>query len=108
MVRGFIYLIAIADCFIRRVPAWRVPISLDAELRIEALEDALVRYGKPAIFNSNQGSQFTSTAFTTVLHHEQINITMDGKGAWQDNVVVDRLGARRNMRTCTSTSTPQS
>ncbi|NYD92220.1 putative transposase [Sphingomonas melonis] len=72
MARGFVYLVAIVDWFTRRVLAWRVSISLDAGFCIEALEDALARYGKPAIFNSDQGSQFTSTAFTAVLHREQI------------------------------------
>jgi len=91
MARGFVYLVAIVDWFTRRVLAWRVSISLDAEFCIEALEEALVRYGKPAIFNSDQGSQFTSTAFTAVLHREKIAISMDGKGRWRDNVFVERL-----------------
>ena len=71
--------------------AWRVSISLDAGFCIEALEEALTRYGKPAIFKSDQGSQFTSTAFTAVLHRENIAISMDGKGCWRDNVFVERL-----------------
>ena len=71
--------------------AWRVSISLDAGFCIEAPEEALARYGKPAIFNSDQGSQFTSTAFTAVLHREKIAISMDGKGCWRDNVFVERL-----------------
>ena len=75
----------------RRVLAWRVSISLDVGFCIEALEEALARYGKPDIFNSDQGSQFTSTAFTAVLHREQIAISMDGKGRWRDNVFVERL-----------------
>lgn len=91
MARGFVYLVAIVDWFTRRVLAWRVSISLDAEFCIEALEEALARYGKPAIFNSDQGSQFTSTAFTAVLHREKIAISMDGKGCWRDNVFVERL-----------------
>ena len=91
MVRGFVYLVAIVDWFTRRVLAWRVSILLDAGFCIEALEEALDRYGKPAIFNSDQGSQFTSTAFTTILHREQIAISMDGKGCWRDNVFVERL-----------------
>jgi putative transposase len=73
------------------VLAWRVSISLDAGFCIEALEEALTRYGKPAIFKSDQGSQFTSTAFTAVLHRENIAISMDGKGCWRDNVFVERL-----------------
>ena len=76
MARGFVYLVAIVDWFTRRVLAWRVSISLDAEFCIEALEEALeealARYGKPTIFNSDQGSQFTSTAFTAVLLREKI------------------------------------
>lgn len=91
MARGFVYLVAIIDWFTRRVLAWRVSISLDAGFCIEALEEALARYGKPAIFNSDQGSQFTSTAFTAVLHREKIPISMDGKGCWRDNVFVERL-----------------
>lgn len=91
MARGFVYLVAIVDWFSRRVLAWRVSISLDAAFCIEALEEALARYGKPMIFNSDQGSQFTSTAFTAVLHREQIAISMDGKGRWRDNVFVERL-----------------
>ena len=71
--------------------AWRVSISLDAGFCIEAPEEARARYGKPAIFNSDQGSQFTSTAFTAVLHREKIAISMDGKGCWRDNVFVERL-----------------
>ena len=91
MARGFVYLVAIVDWFSRRVLAWRVSISLDAGFCIEALEEALARYGKPAIFNSDQGAQFTSVAFTAVLHREQIAISMDGKGCWRDNVFVERL-----------------
>lgn len=91
MARGFVYLVAIVDWFSRRVLAWRVSISLDAGFCIEALEEALARHGKPTIFNSDQGSQFTSTAFTAVLHREKIAISMDGKGCWRDNVFVERL-----------------
>jgi len=71
--------------------AWRVSISLDTVFCIEALEEALARFGSPAIFNSDQGSQFTSTAFTAILHSEKIAISMDGKGCWRDNVFVERL-----------------
>ena len=87
MARGFVYLVAIVDWFTRRVLAWRVSISLDADFCIEALEEALA----PAIFNSDQGLQFTSTAFTAVLLREKIAISMDGKGCWRDNVFVERL-----------------
>ena len=91
MARGFVYLVAIVDWFTRRVLAWRMSISLDAAFCIEALEEALRRYGKPKIFNSDQGSQFTSTAFTAVLLREKIAISMDGRGCWRDNVFVERL-----------------
>ncbi len=91
MARGFVYLVAIVDWFTRRVLAWRVSISLDTAFCIEALEEAMACYGKPTIFNTDQGSQFTSTAFTAVLHREQIAISMDSKGCWRDNVFVERL-----------------
>ncbi|WP_242098411.1 IS3 family transposase [Sphingomonas sp. CROZ-RG-20F-R02-07] len=91
MARGFVYLVAIVDWFTRRVLAWRMSISLNAGFCIEALEEALARWGKPTIFNSDQGSQFTSTAFTAVLLREKIAISMDGKGCWRDNVFVERF-----------------
>ncbi len=79
------------DWATRRVLAWRVSITLDAGFCIEALEEALTRHGQPEIFNSDQGSQFTSTDFIKVLAARQIKISMDGKGAWRDNVFVERL-----------------
>lgn len=91
MARGFVYLVAIVDWFSRKVLAWRVSITMEADFCVEALEEALARYGKPEIFNTDQGSQFTSHAFTSVLHREEIAISMDGRGAWRDNVVVERL-----------------
>jgi putative transposase len=91
MARGFVYLVAIVDWFSRRVLAHRVSITMDADFCVEALEEAIGRYGKPAIFNSDQGSQFTSVAFTGVLLGNDIAISMDGKGAWRDNVFVERL-----------------
>lgn len=91
MARGFIYLAAVVDWATRRVLAWRVSITLDAGFCIEALEDALARHGQPEIFNSDQGSQFTSTDFIKVLAARQIKISMDGKGAWRDNVFVEGL-----------------
>ena len=91
MARGFVYLVAIVDWFSRKVLAWRVSISMDVSFCIEALEEALARYGKPEIFNTDQGSQFTSQAFTSVLQRSGIAISMDGRGAWRDNVVVERL-----------------
>ncbi len=91
MARGFVYLAAVVDWFSRRVLSWRVSISLDTSFCIEAVEEALARYGKPSIFNTDQGSQFTSTAFTDVLKKAEIAISMDGRGAWRDNVFVERL-----------------
>jgi putative transposase len=91
MARGFVYLVAIIDWFSRRVLAWRVSITLDADFCVEALEEALARFGKPEIFNTDQGSQFTSIAFTGVLEREKIAISMDGRGCWRDNVFVERL-----------------
>jgi putative transposase len=91
MARGFVYLVAIVDWFSRKVLAWRVSITMEADFCVEALEEALARYGKPEIFNTDQGSQFTSLAFTSVLLREEIAISMDGRGAWRDNVVVERL-----------------
>lgn len=91
MARGFVYLAAVIDWATRRVLAWRVSITLDAGFCIEALEEALARHGQPEIFNSDQGSQFTSTDFIKVLAARQIKISMDGKGAWRDNVFVERL-----------------
>jgi putative transposase len=91
MARGFVYLAAVVDWFSRKVLSWRVSISLDTSFCIEAVEEALARHGKPAIFNTDQGSQFTSMAFTDVLKNAQIAISMDGRGAWRDNVFVERL-----------------
>ncbi len=91
MARGFVYLTAVVDWFSRRVLAWRLSITLEAAFCIEAVEEALAHYGRPEIFNTDQGSQFTATAFTEVLHRNEIAISMDGKGAWRDNVFVERL-----------------
>jgi putative transposase len=91
MARGFVYLAAVVDWFSRRVLAWRLSITLEAAFCIEALEEALARYGCPEIFNTDQGSQFTSHDFTSVLLKNEIAISMDGKGAWRDNVFVERL-----------------
>jgi putative transposase len=91
MARGFIYLAAVLDWFTRRVLAWRVSITLEAGFCIEAVEEALTRYAKPKISNTDQGSQFTSTNFIKVLAAREIRISMDGKGAWRDNVLVERL-----------------
>ena len=91
MAKGFMYLVAIMDWHTRRVLSWRVSNTLDTDFCIEALEEALQRYGAPEIFNTDQGSQFTSEAFTGVLKEHGINISMDGKGRWVDNVFVERL-----------------
>jgi len=91
MARGFMYLVAIMDWHSRRVLSWRVSNTLDTGFCIEALEEALRRFGTPAIVNTDQGSQFTSEAFTGVLKDHGIEISMDGKGRWVDNVFVERL-----------------
>jgi putative transposase len=91
MARGFVYLAVVLDWFSRRVLSWRVSITMEAAFCVETLEDALAKHGKPAIFNTDQGSQFTGMAFTSVLIKNGIAISMDGKGAWRDNVFVERL-----------------
>ena len=90
MARGFVYLAVVLDWFSRRVLSWRVSITMEATAS-EALEDALARHGKPEILNTDQGSQFTGAAFTGVLIKNEIAVSMDGKGAWRDNVFVERL-----------------
>jgi putative transposase len=91
MEKGFVYLAVVLDWFSRRVLSWRVSITMEASFCVETLEEALARHGKPEIFNTDQGSQFTGTAFTEVLIRNEIKISMDGKGAWRDNVFVERL-----------------
>jgi putative transposase len=91
MARGFVYLAAVIDWFTRRVLAWRVSISMEVAFCLEAVEEALAKHGKPEIFNTDQGSQFTSQAFTGLLADHAIAISMDGRGAWRDNVFVERL-----------------
>ncbi len=91
MARGFVYLAVVLDWFSRRVLSWRLSITMDAAFCIETLEEAMARHGKPEIFNTDQGSQFTGQAFTGVLIKNGIAISMDGKGAWRDNVFVERL-----------------
>ena len=86
MARGFVYLVAVVDWFTRRVLSHRVSITMDAAFCVEALEEAIGKYGKPEIFNTDQGSQFTGEAFTGVLLANGIAISMDGKGSWRDNV----------------------
>ena len=91
MAKGFVYLAAVLDWATRRVLSWRISITMEAAFCVATLEDALTRYGKPEIFNTDQGSQFTGAAFTGVLAANGIAISMDGKGAWRDNVFVERL-----------------
>jgi len=91
MAHGFVYLAVVLDWASRRVLSWRVSITMDAAFCVETLQDALVKHGKPEIFNTDQGSQFTGADFTGVLADNGIAISMDGKGAWRDNVFVERL-----------------
>jgi len=91
MARGFVYLAAVVDWYSRRVLSWRLSITLETDFCIEAVNEALARHGKPDIFNTDQGSQFTSIDFIKVLKNATIAISMDGKGAWRDNVFVERL-----------------
>ena len=91
MARGFLYLVAVMDWYSRKVLAWRLSNTLNGDFCVEALEDALAHYGRPEIFNTDQGAQFTSAAFIDVLKGADIAISMDGKGRWVDNVFVERL-----------------
>jgi putative transposase len=91
MENGFIYLTVIMDWYSRKVLSWRLSNSLDSSFCVDALEEAIHRYGKPEIFNTDQGSQYTSDVFIDVLKDNDIDISMDGKGAWRDNVFVERL-----------------
>lgn len=91
MAKGYCYLAAVVDWFTRRVLAWRLSITMETCFCIEALEEALAKHGAPGIFNTDQGSQFTAQAFTELLSQHGIAISMDGKGAWRDNVFVERL-----------------
>ena len=89
--RGFLYLVAVIDWASRAVLAWRLSNTMDVSFCISALEEALARFGKPEIFNTDQGSQFTSLAFTGVLASAGVRISMDGRGRWMDNVFIERL-----------------
>ena len=91
MRRGFVYLVAVVDVFTRRVLSHRVSITMEAEFCVEALKEALERYGKPEMFNSDQGSQFTSIDFADVLLDAKVSISTYGKGVWLDNVFLERL-----------------
>jgi putative transposase len=91
MARGFVYLTAVMDWFARRILAWRLSITLGVDFCIEAVDEALRLHGRPEIFNTDQGSQFTSDAFTDLLISKGIAISMDGKGSWRDNVFIERF-----------------
>jgi putative transposase len=91
MRRGFAFLIAVLDWYSRRVLSWRLSNTLTTDFCVEAVEEAMRLYGRPGIFNTDQGSQFTSTEFTGLLNLNGIRISMDGKGCWRDNVFVERL-----------------
>ena len=91
MARGFVYLAAVVDWCSRRVLSWRLSITMEAAFCVEALEEALARHGRPEVFNTDQGSQFTDGDFTKVLIDANVAISMDGKGSWRDNVFVERL-----------------
>jgi len=91
MAKGFMYLTVIIDWYSRRVLAWRVSNTLETDACVEALEEALLHYGTPEIFNTDQGAQYTSEAFIAVLKGHEVKISMDGQGRWRDNVFVERL-----------------
>ena len=91
MAHGFVYLAAVLDWATRRVLSWRVSITLDSAFCVAAVEEAIAKYGRPEIFNTDQGAQFTSTAFTGLLLDHGIRISMNGKGCWRDNIFVERL-----------------
>ena len=91
MARGFVYLAVVLDWFSRRVLSWRLSITMEAAFCVEALEEALAKHGKPETVNTDQGSQFTCPAFTGILTGPGISVSMDGKGAWRDNVFTERL-----------------
>ena len=91
MAQGFVYLVAIMDWYSRRVLAWRGSPTLQTDFCIDALNEALEKYGKPDIFNTDQGSQFTDEKFTNVLRRQEVKISMDGKGRYLDNIFIERL-----------------
>lgn len=91
MRKGFLYLVAIMDWASRKVLSWRLSNTLDADFCVAALKEALAKYDKPAIFNTDQGSQFTSISFTQTLKDAEVKISMDGRGRWMDNVMIERL-----------------
>lgn len=91
MRHGFLFLIAIMDWYSRKVLSWRLSNTMDTSFCVDALDDAFEKYGSPEIFNTDQGSQFTSAVFTRVLTGHGVAISMDGRGRWRDNVLIERL-----------------
>jgi putative transposase len=91
MKKGFLYLVAVMDWHSRKVLSWKLSNTLDADFCVEALKEALAKYGKPVIFNTDQGSQFTSFLFTQTLKDAGVKISMDSKGRWMDNIMIERL-----------------
>jgi putative transposase len=91
MAKGFVYLVAIMDWHSRKILSWRLSNTMATDFCIDALEEAIKRYGAPEIFNTDQGAQFTSDAFTGVLTASNVKISMDGKGRWIDNVMIERF-----------------
>ena len=108
MARGFVYLAAVIDWLSRRVLAWRLSITMEAALCVEALEEALARYGRPEIFNTDQGSQFTSLAFTDVLTKAKVAISMDGRAPGGTMSSSNGSGGRSNTRRSISGPTTRS
>ena len=100
MARGFVYLAAVLDWASRRVLSWRLSITMKATFCIEALEEALAKHGKALLFNTDQGSQFLGAGFTSVLYCNDIAISMDGKGAWRENIFPGGCGAVSNTWRC--------
>ena len=97
MAKGFVYLVAVLDWFSRRVLAWRVSITMEADFCVEALQEAIARHGRPEIFNTDQGVQFTSADFLAGLEAKQVRISMDGKGRYLDDIVTTQV-IRQNNR----------
>ena len=91
MARGFCYLVGVIDVYSRRLLAWRLSNTMDVRFCLEALTEAVERHGPPDIFNSDQGAQFTSRAYTSVLEARGVRVSMDGKGSWRDNVFIERF-----------------
>src|SRR5271165_1461916 len=91
MARGFVYLVAVMDWFSRKVLSWRLSITMEADFCVEAVEEAMAKYGRPEIFNTDQGVQFTSAAFLDQLEAAGARISMDGKGRFLDNIFIERL-----------------